>query len=712
MPDPDRVERARSVPIESVLARRGIHLRRSGVERIGPCPKCGGTDRFSVNVKDNVWNCRQCKPDTVAGDVIGLVEWWDGCDFGGALDYLDGPGGPSPRARNGYTRGNGHAEPKRPRLGPIVATFDYTDLNGDLLFQVTKHDPKDFRQRRPDGHGGWISGTQGVPMVPYRLPELQEAIAADRTIFIVEGEKDVDNAIALSVPATCNPRGAGKWASCQIDKYFEGAHVVIVADNDPQSTNKKTGEPLTHPDGRPRFAGWDHACDIARHLEAVAASIRIVDLKHFWRACPEKGDLSDWIAAGGTIEALYDIAERAPEWARDVEREKAETHIPLPLVPSSQWQGLPVLLTRWLVWERIPMRQVALLSGAGASGKTTIALQLAVAVAAGLNDWLGGIINEPGPVIFYTAEEEEADIQQRLNSVVTHYGIDLPKNLFVHCVNDEDSVAGDSCLLGMADRRGVMQPTDIYWRLRKSIEEVRPKLIIIESASDVFGGDEINRQQVRAFVRMLKAIAMHYDCVILLLSHPSAAGLRDGSGISGSTQWRNGPRCHMFFKTVKAKESGADDEEEEDATDHRELEIKKLNQGRQGERIKLLWKNGVFVHEPKDSPLQRVANDAAVDDLFLKLLHRYQSSGRNVCEKASSTFAPAQFAKEAESKAGHITKYDFDQSMRRLMARGRVSVLVEGPASKRRGRLVDTTTMPHQFSTEESRKDEYQKTLL
>ena len=127
-------------------------------------------------------------------------------------------------------------------------------------------------------------------MVPYRLPELIEAVAQEQTVYVLEGEKDVDNAVlALHVPATCNPRGAGKWGSCNIDRYFEGAHVVVVADNDPQTKNKKTGELLVHPDGRPRFAGWDHACEVAQHLSEVAASVRVIDLKSVLAGMPGEG---------------------------------------------------------------------------------------------------------------------------------------------------------------------------------------------------------------------------------------------------------------------------------------------------------------------------------------------------------------------------------------------------------------------------------------
>ena len=144
------VEAARSVPIENVLARRGVQLRKSGVERIGACPKCGGTDRFSINVKEGVWNCRGCKPESIAGDVIGLVQWLDGVDFKSAVEQLEGQPAPKP---NGKGNGRDHHAP----LGRIVAEYDYTDAAGELLFQVTRHEPKDFRQRRPDGRGGWIA---------------------------------------------------------------------------------------------------------------------------------------------------------------------------------------------------------------------------------------------------------------------------------------------------------------------------------------------------------------------------------------------------------------------------------------------------------------------------------------------------------------------------------------------------------------------------
>ena len=99
----------------------------------------------------------------------------------------------------------------------IVEIYDYCDENGTLLFQVVRLEPKNFRQRRPDGRGGWIWNLRDVRRIPYRLPELLKAVAAGETIYIPEGEKDVDNLRALEVVATTNPGGIKKWR----DDYLE-----------------------------------------------------------------------------------------------------------------------------------------------------------------------------------------------------------------------------------------------------------------------------------------------------------------------------------------------------------------------------------------------------------------------------------------------------------------------------------------------------------
>jgi hypothetical protein len=208
------VEQARAVHIEDELARRGIKLK-GKVERAGPCPKCGGDDRFSINTTKQVFNCRQCGG---RGDVIDFVQWLDGVNFIEACTTLAGP---SPA-----TNGKDAAPPPRKKL---VSKHEYPDESGAVLFVIGRYEyqnsdgsfilnkdgkrKKTFPQKRPDSDhpGKWINN--GVRIVPYRLPEVIEAIASGYPIGIVEGEAKVDLLWSWNVPATCNAGGAGKLPS-------------------------------------------------------------------------------------------------------------------------------------------------------------------------------------------------------------------------------------------------------------------------------------------------------------------------------------------------------------------------------------------------------------------------------------------------------------------------------------------------------------------
>ena len=166
------------------------------------------------------------------------------------------------------------------------AVYDYRDAEGRLVFQVCRFAPKNFRQRRPDGNGGWVWNLREVERVPYRLPELIDAVKRREQVFVVEGEKDCETLAALELKATTNPGGAGKWPK-EFAKYFGGARVVILPDNDE--------------------AGRKHAQDVAARLHGAAASIKVVDLPDL----PPKGDVSDWIQAGHTVDELLQLVEQA-----------------------------------------------------------------------------------------------------------------------------------------------------------------------------------------------------------------------------------------------------------------------------------------------------------------------------------------------------------------------------------------------------------------
>jgi putative DNA primase/helicase len=187
------------------------------------------------------------------------------------------------------------------------ASFDYVDERGALLFQVVRFDTdvpaQRFRQRRPDGGGGWVWKISGVRRVLYRLPALIEAVKAKQLILVCEGERDADTAVKLGYAATTMCGGIEKWRA-EYDEFFRSADVVVVSDNDPQAKDLKTGALKFHDDGRPVLPGQDHARNVARRLSGIAASVRVVMF-------PVK-DLSEWVAAGGTRAELDELIARAP----------------------------------------------------------------------------------------------------------------------------------------------------------------------------------------------------------------------------------------------------------------------------------------------------------------------------------------------------------------------------------------------------------------
>lgn len=134
-----------------------------------------------------------------------------------------------------------------------VATYDYTDETGALLSQVVRFEPKDFRQRRPDGQGGWVWNLDGVRRVLYRLPELLQA----QTVLVVEGEKDVETARTLQFVATCNAGGAGKWQD-EYSQFLVGKDVVVIPDADE--------------------AGRRHAQQVLTSLTGKAQSLKALEL--------------------------------------------------------------------------------------------------------------------------------------------------------------------------------------------------------------------------------------------------------------------------------------------------------------------------------------------------------------------------------------------------------------------------------------------------
>ncbi len=401
-----------------------------GDEATAKCPFHEETDpSFSVNLKSGLFNCFGCNE---AGDVFTFYQKRHNCSFNAGLKDL---------ARM-YDIDQVQQKPKR----KIIATYDYHDAEEKLIFQVVRFEPKGFSQRRPDGEGGWIWGlsaeeygrrqggrdwykvqdgqscaeTRNFPVctkVPYCLPEVLKA----QTVLIPEGEKDADNLACLGLPegwaVSTNPQSAGKWPD-DFERHFQAKAVIILPDND---------DP-----------GRKHAQDVARNLHGVATSVKVVELS----GLPEKGDVSDWLAAGGTVEQLKALVDATREWTPpaddgqaydQAERESSQGGAQAPKFPgiisAADLQNLVFPEIEYLIEDIMPLG-FGLLSARPKKGKSFLALNVSAAKSTGGCAFGTKELRlEPGKVLYIAYEDKNQRIKNRLTTIMQ--GEPFPPKLYV-----------------------------------------------------------------------------------------------------------------------------------------------------------------------------------------------------------------------------------------------------------------------------------------
>ena len=439
--------------------------------------------------------------------------------------------------------------------------------------------------------------------------------------------------------------------------------------------------------------------DKAAMLERGATALfRVVDKSdpELWHAVIDRlYDIAGNVGlADGPAQTIFDIAidkaaEPPPEvdpiiqaWeantppnanSQNVEQLPAIRSAPreLKLNDPADYAGKEIPPREWLALHRIPAAKPTLLSGDGGTGKTTIALQLLVAVAYG-DEWLGARIDKQGPAWFLSAEEDNDEIIRRLTAILDHQGRTLEdlkgRGVRWTCLDDENEYGDSDALLGVVDRAGRVQKTPLYDALLKLATEQRPAFIGIENAADVFAIDENNRSQVRQAVALLRRLAKRSGAAVMLNTHPSLYGLNSGGGTSGSTQWSNAVRSRLYFAATKK----ADDEE----TDIRELRVMKANYGPSGEVVRLHWHRGLFVPVGSVGTLERINAETDIDQAFLACLDVATSRFHFVGIAAGKAYAPAIFEAMPESR-GHKSRV-LKAAMDRLLAAGRIEVQLIG----------------------------------
>jgi RecA-family ATPase len=339
---------------------------------------------------------------------------------------------------------------------------------------------------------------------------------------------------------------------------------------------------------------------------------------------------------------------------------------PLQTHCAADLDGKTIPAREWLVEGVMPHKNVTLLSGDGGIGKSLLVLNLFAHIAARI-DWLG-FKTMQGPVLYIGAEDEREEIERRIESIRQGLGVEWGELCDLHYL----SLAGEDALLGVFDKAAnKMMPTRLFERLHDRVHNLGAIAFAVDTRADVFGADEVNRNQVRQFIGILRRLSIKENATTILLEHPSLAGMSSGSGTSGSTAWNNSARSRLYFE-VDDKDKNA-----------RVLKFQKSNYGPKGEPMRLIYRNGLFVPESVAEVQTRATN---AEFAFMEMMDRYTREGRTVSAKPSQTYAPKVFSKDKANRG--FKKADFEDAMNALFARGEICNEEYGPPSRRYSKIV------------------------
>jgi 5S rRNA maturation endonuclease (ribonuclease M5) len=377
----------------------------------------------------------------------------------------------------------------------VVATYDYTDEDGQLLYQVLRMVPKTFRQRRPMPGGEWQWSIADTRRVLYRLPRVIAAAQRGDTIFVVEGEKDVHAIESAGATATCNAGGAGKWLD-EYSRILAGADIVIVADKD--------------------GPGYQHAHRVAASLQAAGCTVTIT------QAATGK-DAADHLAAGHTLD---DLELYEPAGAEDA----PDTPPVVPNLLDIQWardhahdvDSQPPI--GWLIRGVWPGDAHGVLAAEQKAGKTWANLDLAVSVASG-TPWMGVYpIDTAGPVVLFLGEGGKRKMLRRLRAICEHRGVryeDLP----IRVCFKVPHLTSDLHLAAIAEE----------------VDATRPALVVIDPLYLAARGAKTSQlNEMGEHLENIQHVAMRHGAALAIIHHWNKTG--EGKGAkrmtgAGGAEW-------------------------------------------------------------------------------------------------------------------------------------------------------------------------------
>lgn len=339
------------------------------------------------------------------------------------------------------------------------------------------------------------------------------------------------------------------------------------------------------------------------------------------------------------------------------------------IVNPAQLIGKKMPAREWLVEGMIPHKKVTLLTGDGGLGKSLLMQQLMACAATG-QDWLGLKTRECRAFGLF-CEDDNDELFRRQSAICESMSISLEACFNMQWLSGE----GIDPVLMEFSNSDTGKATPLFDELIKYLESWGAELIIIDTAADTFAGNEISRIQVRNFInRALRVIATRLGATVILTSHPSRAGMSDGTGMSGSTAWNNSVRSRLYLTRP----------ENERNNNVRLLQMKKSNYGSTEPEIRIIWQNGVFEAVQNNigqNPRDRELHDDAAYLLALKKLLEW--GHRPSIHKNQASFAPKLMVTMEETRG--VNKTRLEEAHNRLLKREVIANVkgTEGPKSKR-----------------------------
>jgi hypothetical protein len=421
-----------------------------------------------------------------------------------------------------------NVRPIMPAIPILESEWVYTDENELPLFVKQRYKTfdakgKTYKTLRIMADGSRVGKLGDCRIVPYRLPELLQAVTNGKVVYIAEGEKAVDALCSLGVTATTSHAGAGGW-NADLNQYFAGANVVVVPDND--------------------VAGWSYATKIVESLLPVVKSIRVTDLG----LETLKADAYEFVhQLGGTKEALADKAKNSkvlghedviliPKRLREPVPDPFLTHNNEPkeeAQPNSRkkllvesWDSIKDEPVEWLVDSIIPKRSFVALYAPPASYKSFISLDLAEAIATG-RDWMGYRIPKKGAVL-YICGEGHGGMGARVKA----------------CKIQNKSPDGANLYIIRAQLNLRSSPEDfaeLLDAINDLIAEIDEPLeiIILDTLMRMSGGNfnENSSEDMGAFITQAGKLQEIFECALMVIHHSGkdvTKGLRGHSSLLGA----------------------------------------------------------------------------------------------------------------------------------------------------------------------------------